>query len=101
IVGSKVKINALAAILGVFVSGSLAGITGMFLALPMIAVLKIIFDRSDSLKQWGVLLGDDNPSKSPMSLPRLRSLGKKGPLKQVQNKSADKPEKEVKPLKKK
>jgi predicted PurR-regulated permease PerM len=38
IVGSKVRINAFAAILGVFISGSLAGFTGMFLALPMIAI---------------------------------------------------------------
>ena len=72
IVGSKVKINALSAILGVFVGGALAGISGMFMALPIIAVLKIIFDRTDMFKQWGVLLGDDMPAKSPMSFPRFR-----------------------------
>src|SRR5690606_10709816 len=38
IVGSKVKINALSAILGVVIGGTLAGISGMFLALPIIAV---------------------------------------------------------------
>lgn len=75
IVGSKVKINALSAILGVFIGGALAGIAGMFMALPIIAVLKIIFDRTESFKKWGVVLGDDLPSKSPMSFPRLR--GKK------------------------
>jgi predicted PurR-regulated permease PerM len=73
IVGSKVKINPLSAILGVFIAGALAGIAGMFLALPVIAVLKIIFDRTEIFKQWGVLLGDDLPTKSPMSFPRLRS----------------------------
>jgi predicted PurR-regulated permease PerM len=75
IVGSKVKINALATIVGVIVAGSLAGISGMFLSLPVIAVLKIIFDRSNNLKQWGVLLGDEKPKLSPMSFPvfRLRS----------------------------
>ncbi|SKB33817.1 AI-2E family transporter [Daejeonella lutea] len=72
IVGSKVRINAFAAILGVFIGGSLAGVSGMFLALPMIAVLKIIFDRADMFKQWGVLLGDERPQKSPMSFLRLR-----------------------------
>jgi hypothetical protein len=37
--------------------------------------LKIIFDRSNNLKQWGVLLGDEKPKLSPMSFPvfRLRS----------------------------
>jgi predicted PurR-regulated permease PerM len=75
IVGSKVKINALATIVGVIVAGSLAGISGMFLSLPVIAVLKIIFDRSNSMKQWGVLFGDEQPKLSPMSFPvfRLRS----------------------------
>lgn len=69
IVGSKVKINALFSILGVLIGGSIAGVSGMFLSLPIIAVLKIIFDRTDSYKQWGVLLGDERPAKSPMSFP--------------------------------
>ena len=72
IVGSKVKINALFAILGVFIGGSIAGVSGMFLALPIVAVLKIIFDRTNSFKQWGVLLGDERPAKSPMTFPTFR-----------------------------
>lgn len=66
IVGSKVKINALSAILGVIIAGTLAGISGMFLALPIIAVLKVIFDRSEMFKHWGVLLGDEIPAISPL-----------------------------------
>lgn len=73
IVGSKVKINALATIVGVIVAGALAGVAGMFLSLPVIAVLKIIFDRTDSFRQWGVLLGDERPKRSPMQWPVLRS----------------------------
>lgn len=73
IVGSKVKINALATIVGVIVAGPLAGISGMFLSLPVIAVLKIIFDRTENFKQWGVLLGDEQPKKSPMQWPVFRS----------------------------
>ncbi len=77
IVGSKVRINAFIAILGVFIGGSLAGISGMFLSLPMIAVLKIIFDRSDMFRHWGVLLGDEKPDKSPIAFPYLRSKSRK------------------------
>lgn len=69
IVGSKVKINALMAILGVIVGGSIAGVSGMFLSMPIIAVLKIIFDRTEMFKQWGVLFGDERPAKSPMTFP--------------------------------
>ncbi|MGF1925663.1 MAG: AI-2E family transporter [Bacteroidia bacterium] len=72
IVGSKVKINAMFAIIGVLIGGTIAGISGMFLSLPIIAVLKIIFDRSEQFKQWGVLLGDERPAKSPLTVPRFR-----------------------------
>lgn len=74
IVGSKVKINALFSILGVIIGGTIAGVSGMFLSLPIIAVLKIIFDRSEQFKQWGVLLGDERPEKSPMQFPRFRKM---------------------------
>lgn len=77
IVGSKVKINALMAILGVIVGGSIAGVSGMFLSMPTIAVLKIIFDRTEMFKQWGVLFGDERPAKSPMTFP---IFGRKKPV---------------------
>ena len=60
VVGSKVKINALATILGVLLGSALWGIPGMFLAIPIIAILKVIFDGVDSLSPWGLLLGDDS-----------------------------------------
>ncbi|HLL42449.1 MAG TPA: AI-2E family transporter [Segetibacter sp.] len=77
IVGSKVKINALASIVGVIVGGAVAGISGMFLSLPLIAILKIVFDRSDKLRQWGVLFGDERPKVSPMVFPVFRLKSRK------------------------
>jgi len=59
IVGSRVKINSLLAISGVLFGGTLMGIAGVFLALPTLAILKIIFDRVDGLEPWGLLLGDE------------------------------------------
>ncbi|MBO9566223.1 MAG: AI-2E family transporter [Niastella sp.] len=59
IVGSKVKLNALMTIVGVVVGGLLCGVSGMFLSIPAIAILKIIFDRIEDLKPWGRLLGDE------------------------------------------
>ncbi|HRO70792.1 MAG TPA: AI-2E family transporter, partial [Chitinophagaceae bacterium] len=59
VVSTKVRINALVTIIGVLIGGALAGISGMFLSIPAIAILKAIFDRVDSLKPWGVLLGDE------------------------------------------
>jgi len=58
-VASKIQVNALVAIVGVLVGNALGGVAGMFLALSVIAILKIIFDRIESLKPWGMLLGDE------------------------------------------
>ncbi len=58
IVGNKVRINALVTIVGVLIGGLLCGIPGMFLAIPTLAVLKVIFDKVPELNPWGILLGD-------------------------------------------
>lgn len=60
-VNSKVQINALVSIIGIIVGNILGGITGMFLAIPIIAIIKVVFDRIDTLEPWGYLLGDDLP----------------------------------------
>ncbi|MGN6490457.1 MAG: AI-2E family transporter [Agriterribacter sp.] len=76
IVGSKVKINALVSIIGVIVGGSVAGISGMFLSLPLIAIFKIIFDHTTDFRHWGILLGDERPGLSPMTNPAVRLKNK-------------------------
>jgi predicted PurR-regulated permease PerM len=58
IIGSSVKLNALFSIVAVLVGGAVAGVGGMFLSLPFLAILKVIFDHVDELKPWGMLLGD-------------------------------------------
>jgi len=64
VVGSKVKINALFSFIAIIVGEMIWGISGMFLCIPYLAMLKIIFDRVDELKPWGILLGDqENPHK--------------------------------------
>jgi len=68
LVGAKVRLNALITIIGVIVGGSAWGIAGAFLAVPVIAIIKIIFDRIENLQPWGILLGDERDEKSPASL---------------------------------
>jgi predicted PurR-regulated permease PerM len=74
IVSSKVRINALLSIIVVLLGGILWGIAGMFLAIPFVGVLKIIFDRVDGLKPWGRLLGNEIPvyQKREMLKSRLK-----------------------------
>jgi putative permease len=59
IVGSKVRLNALMSFLGIVLGEMIWGLSGMFLAIPVIAILKIIFDRIESLMPWGFLLGGE------------------------------------------
>ncbi|MDB5006597.1 MAG: family transporter [Mucilaginibacter sp.] len=63
IVGSKVKLNALITFLGIVLGEMIWGLSGMFLSIPIMAILKIIFDRVDSLKPWGFLLGSGQEEK--------------------------------------
>lgn len=68
IVGSKVKINTLIALLGLVIGEMMWGITGMFLSIPVIAIFKVVFDHVDSLKPWGMLLGEDDSISEPKNI---------------------------------
>jgi predicted PurR-regulated permease PerM len=63
IVGNNVRINALASILCVIVGGSLAGVAGMFLAIPITAIIKVILDSVPQWEAYGFLLGDEMPRR--------------------------------------
>lgn len=58
IVGSKVSINPMAAMIVLILWGNLWGVSGLILALPCIAIIKVIFDLVEPLKPFGYLLGD-------------------------------------------
>ena len=68
IVASRVKINALMSVIVILIFGALWGIPGMFLSIPLTAILKVVFDHIEPLKPWGYLLGND------MELPKIRLI---------------------------
>lgn len=63
IVGSKVKLNAYVTFIGLILGEMIWGLSGMFLSIPILAILKIIFDRVETLKPWGYLLGSEQVEK--------------------------------------
>jgi predicted PurR-regulated permease PerM len=63
ITGSKVSINALAAIIALVIGGKILGISGMILAVPGIGLLKILLSYSWRLKPFVILLEDTPPQK--------------------------------------
>jgi predicted PurR-regulated permease PerM len=60
ITGSKVSINALAAIVALLIGGKILGIAGMILAVPITGVLKVILSHTTHLKPFVILLEDSN-----------------------------------------
>jgi predicted PurR-regulated permease PerM len=71
-----VKINALFSIIVVIAGNALWGIPGMFLSIPLLAIVKLIFDHIEPLKPWGFLLGDTMPSILKIN-PMLKKIIKK------------------------
>ena len=57
-VGSRLKINTLAILIMVIAGGILWGAAGMILFIPFISILKLIADRTESLKSLSLLLSD-------------------------------------------
>jgi len=72
IVGSKVRINALISMLAIIGVANLWGIAGMFLAIPLTAIIKLVFDRIKEMKSWGFLIGDPEPLPKPKKLRILK-----------------------------
>lgn len=79
VTGSKVSINALAAIIALLLGGKILGIAGMILAIPAIGVLKIFLAYSPRLRPFVILLGDvdkeeekDDPTDKYPPVSRLR-----------------------------
>ncbi|MFA0963311.1 AI-2E family transporter [Roseivirga sp. BDSF3-8] len=63
LVGNSTKINAFAVLLSVIVGGMLWGISGMVLFIPLIGVVKIILEESDTLYPYATFLGGLEESK--------------------------------------
>lgn len=85
IIGAKVSINPLAAIIVLILWENVWGLPGLVLALPMTAILKVIFDSVDSLKPYGFVIGEAEKPRPPIKnlkelaeqLPkRTRKIGK-------------------------
>src|SRR5690606_37619284 len=60
-VSLKANINTLVSLIKINVGGAIADVAIMFLAIPIIAILKVIFDRIDELSPWCYLMRDDIP----------------------------------------
>jgi predicted PurR-regulated permease PerM len=74
IVGPQVKINPLFTIIALVIGELVWGIAGIFIAIPLIAMFKIVCDHIEPLKPYGFLIGEIKTEK-----------GKSGFIKKMKN----------------
>ncbi|MFC3197771.1 AI-2E family transporter [Parapedobacter deserti] len=95
IVGGKVSINPLMAIISILLGGMLFGLAGLIIALPLTATLKVIFDSVPSMNAFGFLIGE--PEKYHLKRYSTKILLKRWNLREIlearekkkQNKTGD------------
>ena len=74
IMSSKVKLNALATIIGITTGTLLWGIPGTFMAVPILAIMKVIFEEIEAFQPLAILMGDDDSEVKSLSKPVLRKI---------------------------
>jgi predicted PurR-regulated permease PerM len=77
IVGSQVKINALFTIIALVVGELIWSIPGIILAIPLLAIFKILCDHIEPLKSYGFLIGEIETKKSDKGIvEKMKSIFK-------------------------
>jgi putative heme transporter len=66
ITGSKISVNALAAIIAILVGERILGVAGMILAVPAVGILRIILSYSNTWHPIVILLEDQKVSKEEL-----------------------------------
>jgi predicted PurR-regulated permease PerM len=79
VTGSRISINAMAAILALIVGGKIWGIPGMILAVPAIGIAKILMSYSPSYKPLAALI-DDRAVPEPVQIETDESANEQSTL---------------------
>jgi predicted PurR-regulated permease PerM len=77
VVGGEVDLSPLAIIVILVIGGLLWGVAGMILFIPLLGIVKIIFDHVPSLQPYGYLIGDDSQSSGPSLKDKIKKWFKK------------------------
>jgi len=77
ILGPQVKINPFTTILVLVLGELLWGIPGIFLAIPLVAMFKIVCDHVETLKPYGFLIGEIESEKNVIQFLKKKNVIKK------------------------
>ncbi len=73
VVGKEVSINPLFTIMGIVGGELIWGIPGMILSIPVLGILKIVFDRIEMLKPYGFLIGETKNNGDTNIITKIKS----------------------------
>ncbi len=59
VIGGRVRMNPFATLVGLFIGGLIWGIPGLFLAIPLTAIVKVIFSHVEALQPWAMVMGTE------------------------------------------
>jgi predicted PurR-regulated permease PerM len=74
ILGGMLRVNPFFIIMGVLGGGMLWGLPGMFVVVPVLAMMKVTCDHIPELKPWGFLLGDKGTEKHSLTARKVRRM---------------------------
>jgi predicted PurR-regulated permease PerM len=74
ITGGQVRVNPFFVILGVLMGGIVWGIPGMFIMVPVLAIIRIVCEHIPQLKPWAYLIGDSGTEKYALNLTNVRGF---------------------------
>ncbi len=77
VVGGKVNINPIVTIIVVVLGGTIWGVAGMILSIPIIGIFKIICDAVPVLQPVGYFLGEEDLGSDDEEPGKLKQWGKK------------------------
>lgn len=78
VIGHKVNLNPVLVIIGVVAGGALWGVAGMIIAIPVLGIFKIIFDKVPALHPVGYMLGEEDiDSDEPGFIKKIKEKFKK------------------------
>ena len=76
VVGAEVNINPLFTIVGLVAGELVWGIPGMVIAIPLLGMLKIVFDHVEPLKPFGELIGEEKKKPNKLKKKMSDMIGK-------------------------
>ncbi len=59
VIGGRVRMNPLATLICIFIGELIWGLSGLFLAIPFAAVLKVVFSHVEGLQPWAMVMGTE------------------------------------------